>query len=252
MTVLVIGLFLCPSISLGQARAEKVSDFTADVQFGLQNLETNPVAQAQEKDLQAQDYKSMWDEFGINVLVDGATPPPEINKEIIQDILRAVRTEQNYDQQEASYLEAAKITPQDIKAVEESTGSDVSPSESLNPNPSLETNPNVSIFSAESSDQAPEVQTENINQSTSTKSTQAPEVQTENINQSTSTKSTNEILTETSFSTLKASTSSEKEIFDAILGGEEAQSIDQTEASSSQPGVATPEEKTTPPVPRLR
>jgi len=199
--LVISGLFLVPH-SFGQTQVVLSSDFTTAVQAGLQSLATNPGTQSQQQEIQNQDYKSTWDEFGTNALIDGTTPPFEVDRKITQDIIQTIQTESNYNQQETQYLENAQVTPEEIQVMEESGGSDVPPGEFIDPNPSAEANPDVSMFATE--DQG---QNNNGGESTSTENT--------------STTETTSLSSETNTSTSEASTSSDETIFDAILQGEQ-------------------------------
>lgn len=175
------------------------SDFNNDVQLGVQNLVLNPIAQVQQKEIGSQDYKSTWDEFGTNVLIDGTTPPAEVDRKIIEDTIQAVQIEETYNQQEVQYLENTHLTPEEIQAMEESGGSDVPPGEFIDPNPSAESNPDVSVSASEDQGQ------NNVEESTTTETSAF---------QATSTPGTDAF-------TPELSTSSEETIFDAILQGEQ-------------------------------
>lgn len=194
-------------------QTQTTSDFTSAVQLGLQTLAANPAGQAQRQEIQDQDYKSAWDEFGINAFVDGIAPPSTITKVITRDIIQTIETEESYDREETKYLEDTQATPEEIKNIEESSGSDVPPGESIDPNPSIEANPEASIFAVEDQES-----------SNAGVSTSSPDTVSSNLEISTSTP-------ETSTSTPETSISNENTIFDAILQGE--QTSEQSPASSS-------------------
>lgn len=198
LVLLVIsGLFFAPH-SLGQTQGGSASDFATIVQAGLQSLAINLGARSEQQEIQSQDYKSTWDEFGTNVLIDGATAPAEVDGRINQDIVQTVQAEANYDREEAKYLEVSNVTPEEIQIMEESGGSDVPVGESIDPNPSAEANPDVSMSATEDQGQ------------------NDPE-------ENTSTPQTTSIVPETNTSTSEVSTPSDETIFDAILQGEQAQ-----------------------------
>lgn len=175
------------------------NDFNNDVRLGMQNLAVNPAAQVQQKEIGSQDYKSTWDEFGTNVLIDGTTPPAEVDRKITEDTIQAVQIEETYNQQEVQYLENAHVAPEEIQAMEESGGSDVPPGEFIDPNPSAESNPDVSVSASEDQGQ------NNVEESTTTETSTF---------QATSTSGADVF-------TPELSTSSEETIFDAILQGEQ-------------------------------
>ncbi len=177
------------------------NDFDHDVRLGLQNLAANPMAQTQQKEFQGEEYKSTWDEFGINALIDGATPPAEVTSKISQEIIQTIQTEENYDRQEASYLETAQITPEEVQTVEGSTNSDLPPGESINPNPSLQENPDVNASSVEG-----------LEQNDAGASNPLPEERSGSINEAAS----------ASESAPEATTANENTIFEAILQGEQS------------------------------
>lgn len=199
LALLIIGGLLSANHSFGQAQGVSASDFETAIQAGLHSLAINPGARLGQQQIQSQDYKSTWDEFGISMLIDGTTPPAEVDRKIIEDIIQAVQTETNYNQQETKYLGNIQITPEEIQVMEESGGSDVPPGEFIDPNPSVEANPDVNMSTSEDQGQ------NNVEESTSTENTSAL--------QTTST-------AETGTSTSEVSTSSDETIFDAILQGE--------------------------------
>lgn len=217
------GLLSAPrSFGQTQAAPTSTSDFATAVQAGLQSSTINQTAQSQQQEIQNQDYKSTWDEFGTNVLIDGTTPPAEVDRKITQDVVQAIQTEENYDREEANNLEAAHLTPEEVQSIEESTGSDVPPGESIIPSPSLEANPDVNISSVESKEQ------NNTEASSSLPSIEMfpPSIETNVV--------------DTATSTPEMSTSTEENsIFEAILQGEQA--ADQTSTPESVPApVETP------------
>lgn len=207
------------------------NDFDNDVRLGLQNLVANSQAQIQQKEIQSQDHQSTWDEFGMNVLVDGASLPNEISKDITQNILQTVQTEMNYDKQEETYLQANQITPQEIQTIEGSTASDILPGQSTDPNPSLETNPDASVSSVESLGQ-------NSNEANSLTQEGATQEQSQTENTS------NAQSQPTSDTSANTPTTTENTIFDAILQGE--QNNPPAEATPP-PAEATPSPSEAPP-----
>ena len=122
------------------AAAATSSDFTKAVQAGLQALFANQAAQADQQRIQSEDYTSAWDEFGTDVLVDGTTPSAEINRQVTSDIAQSIETARGYDQQEADYLQAQQMTPEQVRSVEQSVGIDVPFSEQIDANPSIDAN----------------------------------------------------------------------------------------------------------------
>ena len=229
-TPFIIWSLLSVPHSFGQTQETSVPDFTTAVQAGLQSLATNPIAQSQQQDILNQDYKSSWDEFGINTLVDGNMSPAEINDLIGQDIIKSIETAQNYNQQEANYFQDTQITPEQIQDIEGSTGADVLPSESFDPNPSVEMNPNINTSPSDTSIQDNEGANNN---ETPTQDTNASTQATNPV------QDTNNINTETNKPTTDAYTPSNDEstIFNAILHSEQDQAIDQT---STSPDITTP------------
>ena len=125
------------------------SDFAAAVQTGLQALAENPASQTAQRQIQAQDYKSAWDEFGTSVSVDGAAPSAEIASQVVSDIAQSVEAAQNYDTQEANYLQAQQITPEQVQSAEQSVWVDLPPTEQMDANPSIDANPNVNVSPAD-------------------------------------------------------------------------------------------------------
>ncbi len=217
ISILLVGLFLfVNSLSAQILPVGTANDFDNDLRLGVQNLIENPTAQIQQKEIQNQDYKSTWDEFGTNILIDGTAPSDKINIKITQDIIQAIETEKSYDLEEASYLENIHLAPEEVQSIEGPAGSDVPPTEPIIPNPSLEANPNVDVSSAEDN----EIITE-----TSTVETAISKVETA-ISKS-------ETKSETDTSIIETGPPSENAIFEAILKGEEA--IEQTPPAENIP-----------------
>lgn len=152
--VIITGLFFAQH-SLGQTQTipTSTSDFAIAVQAGLRAVEINSVAQSQQQEIKNQDYKSAWDEFGVNKLVDGNMPPDQVQNQIAQDIIQSVETAQNYNQQEADYLQATQNTPEQVQAAENSVGVDLPPDQTIDANPSIDANPGVSISPADTQTQ---------------------------------------------------------------------------------------------------
>lgn len=247
LVLLVIGgLFLVPN-SFGQTQAASLSDFAAAVQAGLRNLATNPATVSQQQQIQNQDYKSTWDEFGVNTLVDGSVPPTQVQNQIAQDIVQSVETAQNYDQQEANYLQEAQVTPEQVQATENSVGVDLLSDQLINPNPSVDANPDVITSPVDTLTQDngenSASSSGNINESTTTN--EIISTSTTEINSSTEAtlengSSTSDVNVST---TDMSASSSEGAIFDAILQGEQMQPTDQTtpapDNSVGQPPLPT-------------
>ncbi len=121
------------------ARAEIASDFTSDVQQGLRAGTQNSAVAS----IKTEDYKTSWDEFGTNVLVDGAGIPTEIKKDLIEDIVNGLQTELSYNQRDEQYLRLRHSSPEEIQALEGDGSGDVLPENYFEPNPSLDANPDV-------------------------------------------------------------------------------------------------------------
>lgn len=221
--LIIWGLFSIPH-SLGQTQTASMLDFTAAVQVGLQSLAINPIAQFQQQEIINQDYKSSWDEFGINTLIDGNTLSAEVNNLIDQDIIQSIETAQSYNQQEESYLQDTQITPEQVQNIESSTGADVSPSESFDPNPSVDTNPDVNTSPADTPTQDTTGTNKNEN---STQDTNAPTQGATNPTQDTNNPTTETSTSQPSSNILQ----NENTIFNAILHSEQDHVIDQTPAS---------------------
>ncbi len=229
--ILLVGLFLfinhsllaqtLPVGSVGTA-----NDFDNDLRLGVQNLAVNPAAQIQQKEIQNQDYKSTWDEFGTNVLIDGDTTPDKVIRKITQDIIQAVETEKGYDLEEASYLENIHLAPEEVQSIEGPAGSDVPPTEPIIPNPSLEANPNVDVSSAENNEI---IAATSITTATST-TIETTETAASKIDTAIS---KSETKSETNTSIIETGPANENAIFEAILKGEEA--AEQTPAEENIP-----------------
>ncbi len=238
--LIIWSLFSVPR-SFGQTQTTSMPDFATAVQAGLQSLATNPIAQSQQQEILNQDYKSSWDEFGINTLVDGNMPPTEINDLIGQDIIKSIETAQNYNQQEANYFQDTQITPEQIQDIEGSTGADVLPNESFDPNPSVGMNPDINTSPSDTSTQDTEgannneAPTQDIN--ASTQATTNPAQDTNNLNTETNTPTTDTY----------TPSNDESTIFNAILHSEQDNIIDQAPASPDITSPPTsPEDNTSP------
>lgn len=127
--------------------APSLSDFKNDIAAATQNLASSAPAQAQQKIILDQDYKSAWDAFGINPLIDGNLPAAQVNNQIAQDIIQSVETSQNYNQEEANYLQETQTTPEQIQSVERATGVDLPPGQSVDAHPSIDANPEADFSS---------------------------------------------------------------------------------------------------------
>lgn len=141
-------LFIAP-YPFRRAAAAPASDFEAAVQAGLQSLSANSALRSRQQEIQNQDYKSTWDEFGVNAMVDGAASFDEINNQIMSDISQSAQAAQNYNQQEANYLQMRQITPEQVQSIEQTEGIDLPPQLQFDPNPSINENPEVNISSAD-------------------------------------------------------------------------------------------------------
>lgn len=119
------------------------ADFSAAVRISVRATSADPDVLATSKAVAAEDYRTTWDEFGTNALVDGALPVPEIKAAIVEDAVNDVATEQAYDRQEAANLEASGASPQEMQAIEQKVGIDVPSDELPDPNPSIDHNPDA-------------------------------------------------------------------------------------------------------------
>lgn len=136
-----ITIFLLTAV-ISPVHAETSSDFTSDVQIGLTAAVRNDL-QSAILDVKAEDYQSSWDEFGINILVDGSHASEDIKKGLTDDILDDLRAHLAYDQKDARYLQLIHSSPEEVIATENDGGNDLSPDNYVDPNPSLETNPSA-------------------------------------------------------------------------------------------------------------
>ena len=134
----VIGIFIV-LFSVTAAHGATLSDFSADVQTGVLSAKGNDAVVS----IKAQDYKTSWDEFGTNILSDGAQPPAEIQKDLVEDITHDLQMQVAYDQKDAQYLEQRQSSPEEVVAIENADGSDVLPENYIEPHPSLDANPDV-------------------------------------------------------------------------------------------------------------
>ncbi len=126
-------------MSISIARAETASDFASDVEKGLRAGTQSSVVAS----IITQDYKTSWDEFGTNVLVDGATTPAEIQKSLVDDIVASLQTELTYNQKDEQYLQSRHSSPEEVMAAEGDGSGDLLPENYIDPHPSLDANPEV-------------------------------------------------------------------------------------------------------------
>lgn len=134
------------------AHADTVSDFSADVARAVQDSSSHASSAEVRSQLATGEYKTTWDEFGVNVLVDGASPSPVVDAAIAHDITQTVAAEAQYAKTEAQQIQASKSTPEEVVSVEQAVGVDVPIGEAVSANPSLAANPDVSpTASADSS-----------------------------------------------------------------------------------------------------
>ncbi len=136
MSLIVIFLLMT---SMPVARAEMASDFSSDVQKGLRAGAQSSVVTS----IKTQDYKTSWDEFGTNILVDGGSTPVEIQKSLTEDIVNSLQTELAYNQKDEQYLRLRHSSPEEILALEGDGSGDLLPENYIEPNPSLDANPDV-------------------------------------------------------------------------------------------------------------
>lgn len=122
-----------------RARAEIASDFSSDVHKGLSSGAQDPILAS----IRTYDYKTSWDEFGTNVLVDGTRTPGEIEKDLHDDIVNSLQAELSYNQKDENYLQLRHSSPEEIVALEGDGGGDLLPQDAIDPNPSLDANPDV-------------------------------------------------------------------------------------------------------------
>lgn len=133
------GVVFLPMMRVPVARAEAPSDFNADVQKGRSaGLQSAMVA-----NIQNQDYKTSWDEFGTNVLVDGAGTSAQIQKDLTDDIANSIQAELIYNQRDRRYLQLLHSSPEDVQAVQGDGNGDLLPANYIDPSPSLDANPGV-------------------------------------------------------------------------------------------------------------
>ncbi len=125
--------------SMSVARAETTSDFTSDVQKGLHAGGQGVLIAS----IKTQDYKTSWDEFGTNILVDGASTPAEIQKDLTDDIVNSLQTELTYNQKDEQYLRLRHSSPEEVMALEGDGSGDLLPENYIEPNPSFDANPDV-------------------------------------------------------------------------------------------------------------
>lgn len=217
-------LFLLLS-GVSSAQTELTS-FAIDVRQGVAALTINSSARTQAQAINGEDYKSTWDEFGMNVLINGTISPNEVDRVITKDITQAVQAEKNYDQQEMQYLTASQTTPEEIQTFEGPNDSDLPPGEFIDPNPSAEINPDVSISTSEDQGQ------NNLEETATPESTSTPE--------------TIPVAPKTDTTTPATTVSSDETIFDAILQGEQTL-ISQEPAPESTPSSSEPPPSETPP-----
>lgn len=118
--------------------ADTANDFEVDVQEGLKGGKS-----AELKNIKLEDYQSSWDEFGTNILTDGANPTAEIQKSLINDIANDLQMQITYDQKDIQYLEQRQSSPEEVVAIEGDGGNDLLPENYIEPHPSLDANPDV-------------------------------------------------------------------------------------------------------------
>ncbi|GEM_PF-4932234 len=136
LSLIVIFLLM---MSMSIARAEMASDFASDVQNGLRAGAQSSLVTS----IEAQDYKTSWDEFGTNILVNGTSTPAEIQKSLTEDILNSLQTELAYNQKDEQYLRLRHSLPEEILALEGDGSGDLLPDNYIEPNPSLDANPDI-------------------------------------------------------------------------------------------------------------
>lgn len=216
---MVVGIVFCfPNF---HAQAQSASDFSNDV-----NLIKNQ--KSLEENISAEEYVSAWDEFGMSNLVHGETPASEIHATIDQDITQTVEKELQYDKEESKYLEDTHTTPEEMKDIEGSDGSDVPDDAMFNPHPSLEANPEVNTFSTEV-DSEKQIESSIV------------------INSSSTDSSVTDVSTSTDNSMIKVSPESatnDTEIYKAILQGEdkspvETKTVDTPQNTQNAPSSST-------------
>lgn len=125
--------------SVPPARADTTSDFMSDVQRGLNTGAQSSVVLG----IKAQDYQTSWDEFGTNILIDGASAPAEIEKGLHDDVVSSLQTELMYNQKDEEYLRLKHSSPEELQVAEGNGGDDLLPENYIDPHPSLDANPEV-------------------------------------------------------------------------------------------------------------
>lgn len=208
------GAIFC--ISFFSAQAQSATDFSNDIDL-IKNQQST-------ENISVKEYVSAWDEFGMSNLVNGEAPSSEIHKTIDQDITQTVENELKYDKEESKYLEDNHTTPEEMKNIESSDGSDVPDDAMFNPHPSLKENPEVNTFSTEVDS---EKQTETLPV----------------VNPSSTDQSATDVSTSTDNSGGKSSldnTTNETEVYKAILQGENKYPTETKPTDSPQNNQSTP------------
>lgn len=127
------------------------SDYANDIQRALLTAKQSPMRDVASA-ISVQDFKSSWDEFGINVLVDGVLPSEEVQKHLTEDIAKDIAIQLSYNKREEQYLQSEKTTPEEIQKAEDESGNDELPENAIDPHPSLDANPEVNLSATDLSE----------------------------------------------------------------------------------------------------
>lgn len=131
------------SISTGiVTHAQATSDFLSDVKTGL-DVASHSGITTQLAKIKSEDYKSSWDEFGTNIIVDGEASPSLIEHSLTADIVNDLQAQLSYDQADEQYLKLRNTTPEEVMNSENDDGNDLLLQDYFEPHPSLEANSDV-------------------------------------------------------------------------------------------------------------
>lgn len=107
-----------PWTALMQEAASLPSDFDRAVQDGQRSLGSDQSTRDRQNVIKGAEYKTAWDDSGLDLLVDGEQPAANVTEQIQTEINNDASIRQKFAAEEADYLSTNNISPAEIENVE--------------------------------------------------------------------------------------------------------------------------------------
>lgn len=107
-----------------------ISDFERDIAQNKNN--TSSASSSVIEAIRNGDFKTSWDEGGVNILVDGAAEISKTMETISEDIASGKQSAEAYVNAENQYLQDTSSTPAEVTQIETGAGDDIQSNDAQN------------------------------------------------------------------------------------------------------------------------